>query len=198
MLELVSYTSCHHWDKDLSPWWYLLSTYYVPGGIGEGEVSVSLLMRLTKACPSNTEATFQGPDLPVSVQGAARHKGLKRSSPIVKQMCADCFLTLGGLQSSAIAKQQHDLLSLRRILGMSKSPWIEKCYLVSTVKTLLAAAALRTVSHALSCIVYVLYWWSSCPCTHKSSINLFQWYYETGSFLSFLTCGNLSDMLSRL
>ena len=190
------YAGRHHWEKDSSPWWYLLSTYYVPGGIGEGEVSVPVLMRLTKARPSNIEAMFRGPDLPVSVQGAACHKALKRSSPIGEIDVCRPLPDPWGLQSSAIAKQQHDLLSPRRIPGVSKSPWKE--LRSARVRPLLAAVALRTLSHALLCIVCVLYWWSSCPCTEKSSINLFQWDYETGYFLSFLTCRNLSYMLSRL
>ena len=88
------------------------------------------------------------------------------------------------------------LLSPRRIPGVSKSPWKELWS--ARVRPLLAAVALRTLSHALLCIVCVLYWWSSCLCTEKSPINLFQWDYETGYFLSFLTCRNLSYMLSRL
>lgn len=125
MIELVNYAGCHHWEKDSSPWWYLLGTYYVPGGVGEGEVSVPVLMRLTKARPSNIEAMFRGPVLAVSVQGAACHKALKRRSPIGEIDVCRPLPDPRGLQSSAIAEQQHDLLSPRRIPGVSKSPWKE-------------------------------------------------------------------------
>ena len=94
-----------------------MSAYYIPGGVGEGEVSVPVLMRLTKARPSNIEAMFRGPNLPMSVQGAACHKALKRSSPIGEIDVCRPLPDPRGLQSSAIVKQQHDCFPRGEFLG---------------------------------------------------------------------------------
>lgn len=117
-----------------------MSTYYVPGGVGEGEVSVPVLVRLRKAHPSNIEAMFRGPVLAVSVQGAACHKASKK--PPIGEIDVCTSLTSGSPVERH--EQQYDLLSPGgEFLGCPRvlESGTEKCYQVSAVKHLLAAVA---------------------------------------------------------